>query len=308
MDEKAVGGRRLGGIPVRERLEGTRSLVSCLADRRQQQRLLDPLRRRADHIRARDEHCVVRRRARREVGRAWEEVRRPVLHRADDPPVVVVVDGSPLAPVLLGLLDPPLLRRGPVATRLPPDAVATHERRVAERPLVSAPRRGWARLRPPAAGRRPRRSRRRPRPVARLPSARDNRSRDPGRPPTWGPSAPQPTSTCTSSDGVSCSPLTLHRPSAPDEPGHTVHLARSVGRVAGDDLRRDQGMPLHPADSRPSQHELRDLRPGEEPERHERRAETGRHVEDAGRRPIDPRRPRGRADERASRDRRGTAC
>ena len=58
-----------------------------------------------------------RRRARRQLGRAREQLARPVLHRAEQPPVVVVVELAPDAPVLLGLLDPAAL----VRSRVPRD-------------------------------------------------------------------------------------------------------------------------------------------------------------------------------------------
>ena len=56
--------RRLAlGVAVRERLERLRTLVARLADRREEQRLLDPLGPLSGQIRAGDEHGVVRRQA-----------------------------------------------------------------------------------------------------------------------------------------------------------------------------------------------------------------------------------------------------
>src|SRR5581483_7684322 len=89
--------------------------------------------RRVGEIGAGDEHCVVARRPRRQLVRAREEPRRPVLHRAEQPPVVVVVHRPPRAPLVLRAADPLLLVHLPAAARLPPRALVAHRRRGLER-------------------------------------------------------------------------------------------------------------------------------------------------------------------------------
>ena len=104
MDEEALLHRLAFRVAVRERLERLRAAVARLADRREEERLLDPLRTVAHEVRARDEHRVVRGRPGGEVGRAREEMRRAVLQRAEQASSLVEVDRPPLAPVLLGAL------------------------------------------------------------------------------------------------------------------------------------------------------------------------------------------------------------
>ena len=73
MHEKSLGRGRALPVAVRERLERADALVPGLADRGEEQRLLDPGLRVREQIRARDEHGVVRRGSGREVGRARKE-------------------------------------------------------------------------------------------------------------------------------------------------------------------------------------------------------------------------------------------
>jgi hypothetical protein len=123
MDEEPLARTGVFPVAVGECLEGVCALVTRLPDRSQEQRLLHPLGRVAGEVCARDEHGVITRRARRQIGRPWEERGRTVLHGADHAPVVVAVDRPPLAPLVLGAVDPTLLGRGPVPARLPPYAI-----------------------------------------------------------------------------------------------------------------------------------------------------------------------------------------
>src|SRR5206468_1477610 len=126
--------RRLAlAVAVGERLERGRVALTCLADRREKQRLHDPRRRRLHEIRARDEKRVVARRTGRQLLRARKELRRAELHRAEEAAVVVVVHGSPCAGVVLDLLDPAPLVGGPAAARLPPDTPVADARRSFQR-------------------------------------------------------------------------------------------------------------------------------------------------------------------------------
>ena len=120
-------------VPVGERLERTRLLVARVPDRGQEERLHDPRARAAEHVGARDEHGIVRRRSGGQLPGAREELGRPVLHRADHGPVVVAVHGAPGAPVQLGALDPAPLVDAAARARLPPDALVTDLRRLLER-------------------------------------------------------------------------------------------------------------------------------------------------------------------------------
>ena len=122
MDEEALGRGRPFPVAVGERLERPRALVARLADGGEEERLLDPRLRVREQVRARDEHRVVGGRAGRQVGRAREEGRRPVLHRAEDAAVVVAVHRPPRSPLLLGALDPLPLLGLAVPTALPPHA------------------------------------------------------------------------------------------------------------------------------------------------------------------------------------------
>ena len=71
MDEEPLLDRLALRIPVGECLDRLRAPVARLSDRREEQRLLDPLGAVADEVGARHEHGVVRRRARR-AGRPRE--------------------------------------------------------------------------------------------------------------------------------------------------------------------------------------------------------------------------------------------
>ena len=57
----------------------------------------------------------------------------PVLHRAEQPAVVVVVDRPPRAPRVLGVADPLALVGTAPVPRLPPDALVAHGRRRLDR-------------------------------------------------------------------------------------------------------------------------------------------------------------------------------
>src|SRR5207248_8916531 len=83
VDDEALVRRLRFREAIGERLERPRPLVLRLADRRQKERLQHPRCRALDDVRARDEHRVVRRRPRGQLGRAREEPRRAVLHRAE---------------------------------------------------------------------------------------------------------------------------------------------------------------------------------------------------------------------------------
>ena len=112
---------RIFGIPVRERLERLRRLsrASLIAARNSDCRIegLSPL----DEVRARDEHCVLGRRARGQLRRAREEAgpgrtasTRSCFRRRRG-------KRRPGARVVLRLLDPAALSM-PCCLRLPPDA------------------------------------------------------------------------------------------------------------------------------------------------------------------------------------------
>ena len=120
-------------VAVGEGLERLRAAVARVADRREEERLEHPRARAVDEVRAGDEHGVVGRRACRELRRAREEIRRPVLHRAEQRAVVVVVQLPPDPPLLLGLLDPAALVGLAAVARLPPDAPVADGRRRLER-------------------------------------------------------------------------------------------------------------------------------------------------------------------------------
>ena len=122
MDEEALGRRRPLAIAIGERLERPGALVARLADRGEEEGLLDPRLRLRQQVGTRDEHGVVRRRAGRKIGGTREERRRAVLHRAEDAAVVVAIDRPPRPPLVLGTIDPLALLRLAVAARLPPDA------------------------------------------------------------------------------------------------------------------------------------------------------------------------------------------
>src|SRR5205823_2285213 len=79
------------------------------------------------------EHGVRARRAGRQLARAREEIRRPVLHRAEQAAGLVVVDRPPRSPVVLRLTDPLALVGASPAPRLPPDALVAHRRSGVER-------------------------------------------------------------------------------------------------------------------------------------------------------------------------------
>src|SRR5581483_4292664 len=104
-------------------LERAGALVARLADRCEEERLHDPWAVRVGEVGARDEDRVVRGRAGRKLAGTREERRGPVLHRAEQPSVVVPVDRPPGPPFGLGALDPALLVGPAPAARLPPDAV-----------------------------------------------------------------------------------------------------------------------------------------------------------------------------------------
>ena len=133
VDEEALGRRRSLAIAIGERLERPGSLVACLADRGEEQRLLDPRLRLRQQIGTRDEHGVVRRRAGRKIGGTREERRRAVLHRPEDAAVIVAIDRPPRPPLVLGTIDPLALLRLAVAAGLPPDARLADRRRCFER-------------------------------------------------------------------------------------------------------------------------------------------------------------------------------
>src|SRR5207248_5511942 len=99
----------------------------------EEERLHHPRPRRVGEVRAGDERRVRARRAGRQLTCAREELGRPVLHRAEQPSLLVVVDGAPGAPLVLGLADPLALVDTAPAARLPPDALVAHGRRRLER-------------------------------------------------------------------------------------------------------------------------------------------------------------------------------
>ena len=68
-----------------------------------------------------------------QLARAREELRRPVLHRAEQASVVVVVDRPPGAPLVLGVADPLALVGAAPVPRLPPDALVADGRRRLDR-------------------------------------------------------------------------------------------------------------------------------------------------------------------------------
>src|SRR5439155_3462160 len=132
--EEALVVRLALRIAVGEGLERRSALVLRLADRGKEERLQHPGARAVDQVGAGDQYRVVRGWAGGQLGRAWKEPRRSVLHRAEHSPVVVVVDGPPGAELRLGLLDPaPLVDPAATRARLPPDAVVTNGRHVLER-------------------------------------------------------------------------------------------------------------------------------------------------------------------------------
>ena len=98
MHEEALVADSPSRVAIGEGLERGRALVARVADRGEEERLHHPRARAVDEVRAGDEHGVVGRRAGRQLGRAREEPRRPVLHRAEHAAVVVVVDASPRRP------------------------------------------------------------------------------------------------------------------------------------------------------------------------------------------------------------------
>src|SRR5262249_36039758 len=79
-------------VAVGERLERTCASLARVADRGEEERLHHPRSGRIREIGARDEYGVVARRPGGQLARTREELRRPVLHRAEQPSVVVVVD------------------------------------------------------------------------------------------------------------------------------------------------------------------------------------------------------------------------
>ena len=141
VDEEALVRGLPLGVAVGERLERLRALVARLADRGEEERLLDPRRRARDDVDARDEHGIVGRWAGRKLGGAREERRRAVLDRAEQASVVVAVERAPGAPLVLGLLDPAVLRGRAAVARLPPDAGLADAGRVLERCRRSGRRR-----------------------------------------------------------------------------------------------------------------------------------------------------------------------
>ena len=72
VDEEALGRRRALAIPVGERLERPGALVSRLADRSEEEGLLDPRLRVGDEIRAGDEDGIIGGRPGGQVGGARE--------------------------------------------------------------------------------------------------------------------------------------------------------------------------------------------------------------------------------------------
>src|SRR5581483_2304299 len=122
-----------GAVAIRERLQGARALVAGVADRGQEERLHHPRARRRDEVGARDEHGVLARRARGQLGGPREEVARAVLHRAEQAAVVVVIDRPPRAPLLLRAADPLALVGAAARRRLPEDALVADGRSRPER-------------------------------------------------------------------------------------------------------------------------------------------------------------------------------
>src|SRR4051812_48776714 len=120
-------------IPVGKRLEGLRALVARFADRRQEERLQHPGTRSIEEVRTRDQDAVLRGRPRRQLEGPRKKIRRPVLHRADHPAVVVVVDRAPGTEVVLGSVDPAILVGPAPRLRLPPDAAVADDRRFLQR-------------------------------------------------------------------------------------------------------------------------------------------------------------------------------
>ena len=128
VDEEPFLDRLAVGVVAGERLHGDGSAVAGLPDRRGEKRLLHPFGAVALEVRARDEDCVVRNRPGREIGRAGEQVRRPILKRSEQSAACRRGRSSPLTPVLLGAIDPAILRCRLGSARLPPHAIATHRR------------------------------------------------------------------------------------------------------------------------------------------------------------------------------------
>src|SRR3954470_15909115 len=117
-------------VAVGERLERLRALVPSLADRGQEQCLQHPRARTVEEVRTGDEDRVVGRRPRRQLVRARKQLGRPVLHRADDAPVVFVVERAPGTEVPLGAIDPAVLVGPAARLRLPPHTAVADDRRL----------------------------------------------------------------------------------------------------------------------------------------------------------------------------------
>ena len=121
------------GVAIRERLERAGAALAHVADRGEEERLHHPRTGRVGEVGARDEDGIVARRPRRQLAGARKELRRPVLHRAEQAPVVVVVDRPPRTPLVLGRADPLALVGATAVPRLPPDAFVADRRRRLER-------------------------------------------------------------------------------------------------------------------------------------------------------------------------------
>ena len=232
------------GIAVGERLERPGAPLARVADRGEEERLHHPRPRRIGEVGARDEDGVVARRAGGQLARAREEIRRPVLHRAEQPAVVVVVDRAPRAPLVLGVADPLALVGAAPVPRLPPDALVADGRRRLDRRARQpgdarasfGPHRVDDDLARPPARRRPCCARySRTRSCTSLPDRRNRRA--PLR------------------DEVQLDPhgavLARHAHRVPPrqrtvcEPSHSLHLPRRVRGVAGEDLGRDRRLTGH---------------------------------------------------------------
>ena len=273
--KRSRGGRSLA-IAVRERLERARALVARLADRGEEERLLDPRLRVRQQVGARDEHGVVRRRAGREVGGAREEMGGPVLHRAEDAAVVVAIDRPPRSPLVLGALDPLALLGLAVAAGLPPDARLADDGAVSSVAPVRPARRDVIASRAGAdaldddVDRSDVRFAMRSRYSATrsCTSARRLRAR------------PHSSSTCTSTSTVPSSRDLGRVARQPETP--------STSSAASPAYRASTSGEMREPPSRRSYNELRDLRPREEAERHERRPEAGRDVQDRATVVVEP--------------------
>ena len=155
VDEEALVHRLPLAVRVRERLQRRRAAVPRVADRREEQRLHHPRRRRIGEVGARDEHGVVRRRPRRQLGSAREERRGAVLHRAEQMAVAVDVERPPRPPLRLGPLAPAVLLRlrprpatATTRTRGRPTAPSAASRPSGRRPAVAPMPRSRGRPRP----------------------------------------------------------------------------------------------------------------------------------------------------------------